>query len=172
MNEDLKYVTFNTDMGWVGILASAAGLLSTTLPQTSLDATRQLLGKRVNEASLAPQFFEDLVKRLRAYYGGRKVAFRDKLDLSAATLFQRKVWETARQIPYGETRSYLWLAEKIGQPQAGRAVGQALGKNPLPVIVPCHRVVATDGKLGGFTGGLEMKRQLLHLEASAILRHQ
>jgi len=77
------------------------------------------------------------------------------------------VWQATRLIPYGETRSYLWVAVQIGKPGAARAVGQALGRNPLPVIVPCHRVIAADGGLGGFTGGLEMKRRLLELETTA-----
>ena len=73
-----------------------------------------------------------------------------------------------RHIRYGETRSYAWIARKMGKPRAMRAVGQALGRNPLPIIVPCHRVVAGDGGFGGFTGGIEMKRKLLKLEGSRI----
>ncbi|GAH65608.1 unnamed protein product, partial [marine sediment metagenome] len=96
--------------------------------------------------------------------------FPDRLDLSGATDFQRKVWETTRLIPYGETRSYAWVAEQIKQPRALRAVGQALGRNPLPIIVPCHRVVASNGKPGGFTGGIEVKKRLLHLEGAAVFR--
>ncbi len=96
---------------------------------------------------------------------GHKVAFPDALDLSAATSFQRQVWQITRLIPYGETRSYSWLAEQLGKAGAVRAVGQALGRNPLPIIIPCHRVVAKDGQLGGYTGGVEIKRYLLNLEA-------
>ena len=90
----------------------------------------------------------------------------DKLDLPP---FQREVWETTRLIPYGETRSYLWVAKQIKRPRAVRAVGQALSKNPLPIIVPCHRVVASDGRLGGFRRGVEMKRHLLWRETLATL---
>ena len=79
-------------------------------------------------------------------------------------MFQREVWEATRLIAYGEARSYQWVAGQIKKPKATRAVGQALGSNPLPIIVPCHRVLASDGKLGGFTGGLDMKKNLLHLE--------
>ena len=75
-----------------------------------------------------------------------------------------------RLIPYGETRSYLWVAKQIGRPGAVRVVGQALGRNPLAIIVPCHRVIASDGGFGGFGGGVEMKRHLLWLEASADIR--
>ncbi len=86
------------------------------------------------------------------------------------TPFQRKVWRAIQKIPYGETRSYQWIAKKIGRPKAVRAVGQACGKNPLPLLIPCHRVVGSRGKIGGFTGagstgGLKLKRRLLKLEA-------
>ena len=80
------------------------------------------------------------------------------------TEFERKVWETLKEIPYGETRTYKWLAEKIGKPHAFRAVGNALGKNPIPIIFPCHRVIETDGSLGGYSGGTDIKRRLLEIE--------
>ena len=76
------------------------------------------------------------------------------------------IWQATRSIPHGETRSYAWVAARAGNPLGARAAGQALGKNPLPVVVPCHRVVAADGGLGGFTGGLYLKRKLLALESS------
>jgi len=116
------------------------------------------------QAEVSPQRFQDLAERLRAYYAGHKVDFPDELDLSTATSFQREVWEATRLIPYGETRSYKWVAAK---PKAVRAVGQALGKNPLPVIIPCHRVLASNGGLGGFGGGLDTKRFLLQMEAKS-----
>jgi len=170
MTGELKYITFNTDMGWLGILGSAKGLLGTTLPQHSAQEVRQLLGDRVNHAVWSPRLFEDLMERLRIYFSGHEATFPDELDLSRATAFQRKVWEITRLIPYGETRSYSWVAEQIDKPRAVRAVGQALGRNPLPIIVPCHRVTATNGKLGGYSGGVEMKRYLLFLEASASIQ--
>ncbi len=170
MTEELKYITFNTSMGWVGILASAKGLLVTTLPQRSAQEARQLLGNSVNQAIWSTYLFDDLIERLKTYFSGHKATFPDELDLSGATLFQREVWGTTRLIPYGKTRSYLWVAEQIKRPGAARAVGQALGRNPLPIIVPCHRVIANDGKLGGFSGGVEIKRYLLWLEGSASIR--
>jgi len=154
-------------MGWVGILASAKGLLGTTLPQRSAQEACQRLGHGVNQATWSPHLFDDLVERFKAYFSGQRAAFPDQLDLSAATAFQRQVWEAARLIPYGETRSYLWVAEQIRRPGAARAVGQAMGRNPLAIIVPCHRVIASDGRLGGFGWGLDMKQRLLELEAVA-----
>jgi len=105
--------------------------------------------------------------RFRIYFSGDEITFPDELDLSGATHFQRRVWEITRLIPYGETRSYTWVAQQVGKPGAARAVGQALARNPLPIIIPCHRVLTIDGKLGGFSGGTEMKRCLLQLENSA-----
>ena len=168
MTQQLNCIIFNTDLGWVGILGSAKGLLRTTLPHPSTQEIRQLLGDSINQASRSPHLFADLMQRLKLHFGGHKVNFPDRLDLSGATAFQRAVWETTRLIPYGETRSYAWVAEQIKQPKALRAVGQALSRNPLPIIVPCHRVLASSGKLGGFTGGIEIKKGLLHLEGSVV----
>ena len=152
------------------MLASANGLMATTLPQNSAGEASQLLGIGVNQAVFSLGPFADLVERLKLYFTGSRVTFPDELDLSGATPFQRGVWESTRLIPYGETRSYLWVARQIGKPGAVRAVGQALGKNPLAIIVPCHRVIASDGGLGGFGGGVEMKKYLLRLENPAGIR--
>ena len=152
------------------MLASANGLMATTLPQSSAGEASRLLGIGVNQAVFSSEPFADLVERFEVYFTGEKVNFPDELDLSGATPFQRRVWESTRLIPYGETRSYLWVARQIGKPGAARAVGQALGKNPLSIIVPCHRVIASDGGLGGFGGGVEMKKYLLRLESSVGIR--
>jgi len=147
-------------------MGSAKGLLRTTLPHPSAQEIRQLLSDSINHATRSPHQFEDLMKRLKLYFRGHQVTFSDNLDLSGATVFQREVWETARLIPYGETRSYTWVAEQIGKPKAVRAVGQALGRNPLPIIIPCHRVLTCNGRLGGYTGGIETKKILLRLECA------
>ena len=168
MTSKLRYITFNTDMGWVGILSSEKGIRKTTLPQTSAQKVQQMLGN-LNDATWAPRSFDSLIQRFQIYFSGYRVTFPDQLDLSGTTTFQRKVWEITRIIPYGETRSYTWVAEQIGQPRAMRAAGQALGKNPLPIIIPCHRVIASNGELGGFGGGVEMKRRLLSLEGAITI---
>jgi len=89
---------------------------------------------------------------------------KDVRKLTLGTPFQQKVWKVLQTIPYGETRTYKWVAQKIGKPKAVRAVGQACGANPLPLIIPCHRVVASGNKLGGFSGGLRLKKKLLRRE--------
>lgn len=168
MSGGLKYTVANVGVGWVGVLGSKSGLLKLTLPQTLAQEAERQLGDRLREAVRSGRFFADLTWRLRSYFAGRRVAFDDRLDLSAATAFQGGVWQLARLIPYGETRSYGWLAERMNKAGAGRAVGQALARNPLPVIVPCHRVVAGDGRLGGYSGGIARKIYLLRLESAAI----
>jgi methylated-DNA-[protein]-cysteine S-methyltransferase len=168
MNSELFFDVFSTATGWCGAAGTPDGLRLIVLPRPSRhDAELQILGD-AGGALPSPERFADLRRRLRAYFEGQPVDFPDDLDLDGATLFQREVWEAARLIPRGETRSYSWLAGRIGRPGAARAVGQALGRNPLPVIVPCHRVLAADGGLGGFSGGLDMKRLLLGLEAANV----
>lgn len=107
-----------------------------------------------------------LARQLQRYAAGKSVSFRVRLDLSTGTPFQQKVWRALLKIPRGETRSYLWVARHIGKPRAVRAVGAACGANPVGIIVPCHRVVASDGSLGGYTGGLKWKKRLLKLEGA------
>ncbi len=164
---DYRYTTFNTDIGWLGILGSGKGLVAITLPQHSAQEALKLQGDSLNYANRSPGLFSDLTERLKTYSSGHKITFPDELDLSGATDFQRQVWQKTRLIPYGETRSYRWVAEQIGKPEAVRAVGQALARNPLPIIIPCHRVLNIDGRLGGYTGGVRMKKHLLNLETSA-----
>lgn len=166
MSQESYYVVFSTTTGWIGILSSVIGLRRTTLPQASERAVYALLGDFLKDAVLAPQRFGDLIDRYRAYFSGHQVDFPDKLDLSTATPFQQAVWRATRLIPYGETRSYTWVAGRAGSPKAMRAVGQALARNPLPIIIPCHRVLAGDGGPGGFSGGLQAKRSLLIMEAN------
>jgi len=106
----------------------------------------------------------NLEASLQAFADGKPVRFNIPLDLTAGTKFQQAVWRALLKIPRGETRSYGWVAKQIGKPRATRAVGSACGANPVPIIVPCHRVIAGDGSLGGFGGGLALKRRLLALE--------
>jgi len=109
-----------------------------------------------------------LQKQFVRYFSGKPTTFRVSLDLAAGTLFQQKVWRVLCSIPYGQTRSYAWVARKLGKSGAARAVGTACGANPVPIIVPCHRVIASDGTLGGYSGGLAWKRRLLRLEGVTL----
>lgn len=165
------YTLFETKLGWMGLIGSAAGLRRTVLPQPAPEAVLDLLAMGLPESIADPFPFGDLPLRLRRYLAGEQVPFDDELDLTGTTPFNRDVWQATRLIPYGETQSYSWIAQQIGRPKALRAVGQALARNPFPIVVPCHRVLSKDGSLGGFSGGLEMKKRLLELESTSPMAH-
>lgn len=113
------------------------------------------------------ELLREAARQLSLYAEGKLREF--DLPLSPkGTDFQKRVWQKLREIPYGETRSYKQLAEAVGDPNACRAVGGANGKNPIPVIIPCHRVIGADGSLGGFTSGIENKKRLLGLEGAKV----
>ena len=111
--------------------------------------------------------FADVREQLCSYFAGERIAFNLSLILEG-TEFQNKVWNALQTIPYGETISYKELAERIGKPRAVRAVGAANGANPIPIIIPCHRVIGNDGSLTGFGGGLPLKKKLLQLESRQL----
>lgn len=115
----------------------------------------------------APSALKDETRQLSEYFRGARRSFSLPADLSSVTRFQRRALEAAAAIPFGQVASYADLARAIGRPGASRAVGQAMGRNPTPIIIPCHRVIASGGKLGGFTGGSPLKRKLLQIEEGA-----
>jgi methylated-DNA-[protein]-cysteine S-methyltransferase len=124
--------------------------------------------RELEENALLPEFDADRFSResreIERYFEGRCKRFSAPLDLRLTTAFQRRVLQAAARIPFGQLASYSDVARQIGQPGARRAVGQALGSNPIAIIIPCHRVVAADGSIGGYTGGVQIKRHLLNLE--------
>ena len=163
---------FKTCWGWMGIAATACGVSAVVLPKTSRRAVEQALKEAgPAEPSLqgtASKSAENHVKAARAaiedYLTGTTRNFALSLDLGGQPRFRRRVLGVLQRIPYGRVRSYGWVARKLGKPSATRAVGGACGANPVPLLVPCHRVVASDGSLGGFSGGLTIKKRLLRLE--------
>ena len=164
-NSDLYYTEFPTPIGTLGIRASDRGLTGIFMEeQRHASEPSERAGWDRSDARLAvarAQFEE--------YFAGTRTAFDLPFDFDGVggTAFQRRVWAALTEIPYGETISYGELARRIGQPTAVRAVGLANGRNPLPIIVPCHRVIGANGSLTGFGGGIERKRALLDLEARA-----
>ena len=160
-----------TRFGWMGLLRSEKGLMRTTLPQTSPDRCIQILGDEMAGAEHAPERFTSLVGSLRRYFEGDKLGLvEETLDLEGATPFHRQAWQACMSIPFGETRTYKWLATQAGKPNASRAAGQSMARNRLPIVVPCHRVIAADGGLRGFGAGatqLDLKQSLLSMEADA-----
>jgi methylated-DNA-[protein]-cysteine S-methyltransferase len=158
-----QYNLVETAAGWVGIEATENGVRRLTLPVQNREAALSELG--IEEKDLTHERGgAGVADRLKHYFMGEPVVFKEGLDLTGATKFQLEVYEAACRIPFGETRTYGELAKEIGNPGAARAVGQALGANPLPIIIPCHRVVAADGGLGGFSGGIDTKKKLLAME--------
>ncbi|MEA3459585.1 MAG: methylated-DNA--[protein]-cysteine S-methyltransferase [Chloroflexota bacterium] len=152
-----------TAFGWVGIASSPRGLFTLTLPQPTEDVALKPLCRRWPRAGNADcPWLSDFKYKLRRYFLGEAVTFDKPLALAEATPFQRQVWLAVRKIPRGEVRSYGQIARQLNS--SARAVGRALASNPLPIVVPCHRVVGSDGSLVGFQGGLEMKRRLLEME--------
>jgi len=113
--------------------------------------------------------FQEVMTQLREYFEGKRRTFSVELDLRG-TLFQLQVWHALQKVRYGETATYGEIARKIQKPNASRAVGNACRANPIPILIPCHRVIGKNGDLTGFAGGLETKRQLLHLESQFLSR--
>ena len=163
------YAWAHTEIGRVLVASTWKGVCFTALSgHGTLEHLQSWVRRHVPDATL----FEDrralrpILEQIAAYARGDRKRFDVHLDLRG-TAFQRAVWEIERRIPYGETRTYAQVARSIGKPRAVRAVGGANGKNPVPLLVPCHRIVAQDG-LGGFSGGLHHKRRLLALEGAAV----
>lgn len=168
--EDLSYDVFETPMGWVGMVASLAGVRKTTLPEPSVEAALAGLGADIEDAAHDPGVLKPYREVIESYLAGERTDLKAiPLDTRRSTDFFTKAWAACRQIPEGETRTYAWLANEAGRPRAMRAAGQAMARNPLPLLVPCHRVVGSDGGLHGFGGsvGLPLKRRLLDLEKQA-----
>ena len=163
----LKHTVVDTAVGWLAIVGSETGLRRIST-HDSLDAAIQSLSTDFPESIDSPSDFGDLAERIKQYTRGERVTFDDKLDLANATPFQQTVWQATRDIPHGETRSYEWIANRIVKPKAARAVGQALNRNPFPIIVPCHRVIGKSGGLIGFSCGLDIKRCLIELESRGL----
>lgn len=164
-SEKARVAVFETVLGWTGIAVSTKGLAGLVLPRPDRDEVEARLRREYPGASwVEPSALAPYVEQIVEYSAGRRDAFELPLDIPPSTPFHRQVWEALLQIPRGETRSYTWVAEQVGRPRAVRAVGQAVGANPIPLVLPCHRVLRSDGSLGGFGGGLELKQRLLELE--------
>jgi methylated-DNA-[protein]-cysteine S-methyltransferase len=162
----LFYKEMKSPVGKLKLVASAKALVAVLWER-----------ERPNRVKLdAPKLDQDhpiLVeaeRQLSEYFAGKRTRFELPLVEPRGSEFEKKVWQALKEIPFGKTKSYLDLAKMIGSPKASRAVGAANGKNPLSIVVPCHRVVGADGALTGFAGGVETKATLLTLEATAASR--
>lgn len=172
MEKTLKYVIFKTKWGYFGMAGNESALYRTQLPETEYKKIESRLLKNLPDAQFDKTYFKMLQKQIAAYFEGSCINFNSNLPiiLDGLGVFSQKVLTTCRKIEFGQKISYAGLAKKAGRPAASRAVGNALAKNPLPLIIPCHRVLRTDGTMGGFSapGGISLKRKMLTLEQKAI----
>lgn len=161
-----RVLMFKSQWGWMGVAESERGLTAIVLPQPSKAAVAAAMGVEVTRACSSSVTLRAAQRQLVEYLGGTRTSFDLPVDVSRGTAFQRRVWKTLRAIPYGQLWSYRGLASRVGGVQYARAVGGAVGANPLPIVLPCHRVIAQDATIGGFSSGLPAKRRLLALEGS------
>lgn len=163
----LPATVIETALGWVGLVMGPGGLRAATLPRasrTEAEAETLAAGGRFD---LEDDRLEEAGQLLRAYAKGAPAPIESfPVDLPPCTPLQREAWLALREIPRGEVRSYGWLAARVGRPGAARAMGRMVGTNPLPLWLPCHRIVAADGSLHGYGGGLALKERLLRLEGA------
>lgn len=153
----------SSPIGSLYLVASSKGLKGIFFQKQNLKMVTTLSNQIPEEKNLA-----SAARQLAEYFAGKRTQFSMTFDVSG-TEFQKKVWSQLQKIPYGETKSYFEIARAINNPKAVRAVGTANGKNPLGIVVPCHRVIAKDGTLGGYAGGLRRKKHLLSLEKNIAL---
>jgi O-6-methylguanine DNA methyltransferase len=160
----VSLTTVHTPIGELRVAVTENGVARLALPAAEEQARFfAWIARHYPEAKEEETGAAAVRRELAEYFAGRRRAFSVSLDFQG-TAFQRAVWSAVGQIPYGQTTTYTALARKIGRPQAVRAVGAANGANPIPIIIPCHRVIGTDGSLTGYAGGLLLKRRLLELE--------
>lgn len=164
---DVAYRTLDTPIGPLLLAATPAGLVRVAFARDAPEEVLATLAEKVSpRVLLAPAKLDPAAREIDEYFAGRRRSFDVRLDLRLAHGFRRTVLDHLPSIGYGATASYAAVAAATGRPRAVRAVGTACATNPLPVVVPCHRVLRSDGSLGGYGGGLDAKRTLLALEAS------
>ncbi|MFL5348105.1 MAG: methylated-DNA--[protein]-cysteine S-methyltransferase [Hyalangium sp.] len=158
MTEDLATTHLKTPIGELRLAASGEGLVAVLFSCDEMELPK------ARGTAPARAHLEQACTALQEYFGGERTTFGDLTLAASGTEFQRQVWGSVSRIPFGQTVSYARVASEIGRPKAVRAVGLANGRNPIPLIVPCHRVIGTNGSLTGFGGGLPTKQWLLEFE--------
>jgi methylated-DNA-[protein]-cysteine S-methyltransferase len=162
---DVAYGTHDSPLGRLTIMVTPRGLVRLSYPGEGVDVQLRELADRVSPRILeAPERTDEVRRQLDAYFEGRRHDFEVPIDWRLVRGFAGDVLRATARIPFGRVSSYREVATAAGSPNAYRAAGNALGSNPIPIVVPCHRVLHAGGGLGGYTGGLERKRYLLQLE--------
>ncbi|MBW8040859.1 MAG: methylated-DNA--[protein]-cysteine S-methyltransferase [Planctomycetes bacterium] len=173
MQKAIKYVIFKTKWGYFGLGGTEYALCRTQLPGAKHEKIKSLLLKNLPAAQFDKNFCRPLQEQITAYFEGACIDFSNiPVALGGSSSFFNSVLNACRDIGFGRTISYSGLAEKTGRHAAARAVGSALAKNPMPLIIPCHRIICSDGKIGGFSaiGGRDLKAKLLkHEQTSRII---
>jgi O-6-methylguanine DNA methyltransferase len=157
------YTVYRSPFGPLYLLGSSKGLVALCFTKQSFNRTIERHFALVKPERSDRQF-RSVAKQLDAYFKGRPIKFVYQADLLSGTRFQKAVWQKLSELPPGQLTAYGSLAREIKRPKSSRAVGQAVGANPLPILIPCHRVISSSGKLGGFTGGISLKKKLLSIE--------
>jgi len=168
---DVSYTVHDSPVGRLVLAATPRGLvrIAYELPNGGLDSVLQALAARLSPRILeAPGRLDTARRELDEYFAGRRTRFDLPVDLSLVAPFGKRVLSATAAIPFGETRTYAQIAALAGKPTGARATGNALAANPVPIVIPCHRVTRSGGGLGGYTGGLDVKRTLLSVEGIAI----
>jgi methylated-DNA-[protein]-cysteine S-methyltransferase len=164
---DVAYADVDSPFGQLLVAVTPRGLVRVAYPDRAEDDVLQDVADRVSPRILrAPGRTDEVRRELDQYFGGGRHRFEIPIDWSLSHGFVRKVLRATARIPYGDVRTYGNIAARAGSPRASRAAGNALGSNPIPIVVPCHRVVRSGGILGGYTGGVERKEFLLELEGA------
>ena len=169
MPEKIKYTVFTTELGFFGFAATEIGLYRTILPFPNREKVEKALLTGIENSIFDPTLMPKLQKKIIAYFNGQCVNFDNfKLDLADLSPFAASVLTACRKITFGQTISYGRLADLANHPRAARAVGTALGNNPLPLIIPCHRIIPTTGRIGNFSAlaGTKLKQKMLQIEKS------
>lgn len=173
MQKPTKYTVFRTKWGFFGLAGDESGLCRTCLPAPKAELVKAHLLEDCPELSFEPAFCRALQGQIAAYFEGRLQSFDLDLPLVLDGLapFSRSVLASCRNVQFGQVITYHELARRAGRPAASRAVGSALARNPLPLLIPCHRIIRTDGKLGGFSapGGIGLKQKMIEFERSSRL---
>ena len=163
MDEE-HFVVYESSIGYISIVMKKGKVVSLDVTDKGMYEARKMVLSLHPEATESMTSFKTIRTLLDRYLQGRTVDFDVEVDISHLGMFTQKVLKELRKVPWGDVKTYGWLAKKIGKTGAARAVGQALKRNPIPIIIPCHRIIRDDGTIGGFSMGVNIKERLLALE--------
>lgn len=160
----VKYAFFESQIGTISLASRNKKIIALDIQSKNVYEVKKHLSSLYPDGHESELSFKTIKLLLDKYLKGKKVDFDVDIDISGESQFTQKVLRELKKIPYGEVRSYLWIGKQVGHVMGARAVGQAVKRNPIPIIIPCHRVIREDGSLGGFSLGIEIKKRLLAIE--------